>query len=83
MFTSVLQASTDTPNPLRLQHLFDHDGAGHVIYEGWALPGKATSAAAWEIVKRSWTDANENSRQYAEGAGYSAVWDNRASATYK
>lgn len=52
-----------------------------VIYQGWALPGTATSAASWKVRKIdissgasiSWADGDTN---------FDNVWDNIASLSY-
>jgi hypothetical protein len=53
-------------------------------YQGYALPGTATSAAAWQIT-RSTKDGSGNVTAvlFADGNDlYDNVWDNRASLSY-
>ncbi len=76
-------------NPLQAQdagnwtQLLDYDADGNVIYHGKAIPGTASSAAAWQIKKFAYTAGNLTAITFANGsADYSAVWDDRASLSY-
>lgn len=51
-------------------------------YFGQALPGIATSAAAWRIIRYTFA-GDDFSGQYADGdALFNNVWDDRASLSY-
>ncbi len=69
------------------QQVFDYAGTivGTPIYVGWAVPGVATSAAKWKIRKFTYDANNQITNiQWANGdVGFNAIWDNRASLTYK
>lgn len=61
---------------------FDYTGDS-VTYHGWATPGTAKSAAAWAIVKFTYSGSNVTDIQWAGGsASFNQVWDNRASLGY-
>jgi len=71
--------SADAPPNLALIKAYDYDVGGNLIYEGWAVPGTATSAAAWSIRKNSYTGSNLTLTQWANGnSAFVNVWDNRA-----
>lgn len=55
-----------------------------VIYKGWAVPGTAFSDATWRIQKIEFVGVDEDVRKRwaNDDAGFSHVWDNRASLTY-
>ena len=57
---------------------------GVLIYEGWALPGTATSTAGWKIRKRLYSSTGTPSgKAFAGGAAtFVNVWNNRASLSY-
>jgi hypothetical protein len=58
------------------------DNADGNSYYGDALPGTATSAAAWSIQRVS-TSGTVVTTVYADGdANYDNIWDNRTSLTY-
>ncbi len=62
----------------------DYAAGSNKIYEGYAAPGTATSAAAWQIVKYTY-DGSDNrlTTKFAGGTNdYNQVWDNRASLSY-
>lgn len=67
----------------------DYVGGVNLIYQGFARPGSATSAAVWQIAKHTY-DANNNILtttwpQNTNGiatAEYYYIWDNRATYTY-
>jgi len=59
----------------------DDVGSG-VIYQGWANPGTATSAASWRI-KKIVDTTGDFAITFADGnRNFDNVWDNRASLTY-
>lgn len=65
------------------QQAFDFVGGSNLIYEGWAGPGVATSAAGWCIRKYTYDGSNMTAVQHAGGTTtMTAIWDNRASLTY-
>lgn len=69
------------------QQILDYNGTtvGTPLYIGWAPVGAATSAASWKIRKFTYDGNNQLlTIQYANGdIGFHAIWDNRASLTYK
>jgi hypothetical protein len=69
------------------QQIFDYNGTtvGTPLYIGWATPGVATSMAKWKIRQFTYDGNNQILNiKYANGdVGFNAIWDNRASLTYK
>ena len=69
------------------QQIFDYNGTtnGTPIYIGWATTGVATSYAGWRIRKFTYDASNQLLQiQFAAGdVGFNAIWDDRASLTYK
>ncbi len=67
-----------------LVHMEDLAGGANVVYEGYAAPGTAESAAAWQIVKHTYDGSNNHlTTKFADGTNdYNQVWDNRASLSY-
>lgn len=64
-----------------LQQIFDYDASNHVIYQGWAQPGQATSASTWRIRKLIYSGDNVTNIQFASGSpAFAFSWDNRATA---
>jgi len=69
---------------------FRGDSTGtNLIYEGYARPGSATSAAVWQIRKHAYDGSNNRTStlwpQNTAGLAntdYQFIWDNRASLTY-
>lgn len=62
---------------------YAYDGSNNLIYEGWAVPGTATSAAKWTIRQYNYTGGLLTSALWADGnIAQDNVWDNRASLTY-
>lgn len=56
----------------------------YAVYIGYAAPGTAKSAAAWQIRKITY-DSNNNITdiQFASGVNdYTKVWDDRATYSY-
>lgn len=65
------------------QKLYAYDGSNNLIYEGWALPGAASSDAKWAICKYTYSGSNQTGGQWANGSTEEVnIWDNRASLTY-
>jgi hypothetical protein len=55
------------------------DSSDYIEYEGWAVPGSATSASAWLICKHTHdSSGNLTSTQWADTASFDQIWDNRA-----
>lgn len=67
-----------------LVHMQDLAAGANVVYEGWAIPGTATSAAAWQICKHTYDGSNNRlTTTFAGGTNdYNQVWDNRAALSY-
>lgn len=62
---------------------FAYDGSDNLVYAGKAAPGTATSTAAWQVRKLSYTGANLVTVQYADGSlAFARTWDGRAGYTY-
>jgi hypothetical protein len=60
-----------------------YNGASQPEYQGWAAPGSATSAAAWAIVRHTYTGALLTATEFADGnLNFDNVWDDRATLTY-
>ena len=61
----------------------DYDANNNVIYEAWADPGTATSAAGWAILRHTYVGINRTVSEWCGGNQIRAnVYDNRASLTY-
>lgn len=79
-------------NSKTIQYPFDSEdltmkveyAAGKPLYVGYAAPGTATSASAWQIRKEAYDiSGNITDRQFAGGVNdYTKVWDDRASYSY-
>lgn len=70
---------TASDHDLRLAY----DASDNVEYVGIAEPGTATSAAAWQIKKLTYTDGAVTAVDFADGTNaYIKVWDDRATYTY-
>jgi len=67
-----------------LVNIRDYAAGASIVYEGWAAPGTATSAAAWQICKHTYDGTpNRLTTKFAGGTNdYNQVWDNRASLSY-
>lgn len=55
----------------------DYDANDNAIYQGWAVPGTATSAPRWLMVKRTYDGSNRVTYMQTIING---VWDNRTTA---
>lgn len=65
------------------QQIFDYDGSNHLIYQGWAQPGQATSASVWRIRKLTYSGDNVTNIQFPSGSpAFAYVWDDRVSLSY-
>ncbi len=63
---------------------FGYDGQGNIAYEGWAVPGTATSTAGWAIRRSTYVGGNCTAVEWAGGVtDMTQVWDNAAALTYK
>ncbi len=62
----------------------DYVSGATIIYEGYASPGTAVSAAAWQICKHTYDGSNNRlTTKFAGGTNdYNQVWDNRAALSY-
>lgn len=62
---------------------YDYQSGINVIYEGYAVPGSATSDAVWLIAKNTY-DASNNltAVQWVGSADYNQIWDNRTSLIF-
>jgi YD repeat-containing protein len=69
------------------QQIFDYGGGttGNPIYIGWAPPGVATSDAKWKIRKFTYDGNSQVTNiKFANGdVGFNAIWDNRATITFR
>lgn len=66
-----------------LQQIFDYDASNHVIYQGWAAPGQATSAGTWRIRKLTYSGDNVTNMTFPSGSpSFAFVWDSRTSYTF-
>ena len=65
---------------------YAYDSNGNLQYEGFAVPGSATSAAVWAIRKFTYTSMSPYQTLTETWAGGSSsftnIWDNRASFSY-
>lgn len=63
--------------------LIEYDGSNNPLYHGKTVPGTATSTAAWQIKRYTYTGSNLTAVQYANGtAAFGAAWDSRGSLSY-
>lgn len=77
-------AASDGPPETPYLVLYDYDGSNNLIYQGFATPGTATSAAAWAIKKNTFSGSNLTMSQWANGkSNQENIWDARADLTYK
>lgn len=60
-------------------YLTKYNDTGTYTYIGEAVPGTATSAASWRIQRITAATGNID---WAGGASFNQVWDNRASLVY-
>lgn len=67
---------------LTQQYILQVDDEYPVTYLGEAVPGTATSSAAWRIKKIDETSSPDLSITFAGTGAFDQVWDNRASLTY-
>lgn len=52
-------------------------------YFGWSIPGTATSASVWKVMRITYT-GNDFVLEWADGnKNYDNVWDNRTALTYQ
>ena len=68
----------------RVDFIADTPSAGQTtVYKGWALPGIATSTAAWRVTRTILASDDDVEELFADGnANFDNVWDNRASLSY-
>lgn len=60
---------------------------GNLIYKAYARPGTATSAAAWQIAKLTYSGSSITQIDWPQSGGIASsefifVWDDRAAYTY-
>ena len=69
---------------LRYTKALDYDGSNRLLYQGMAIPGTASSAAAWSIQRYAYDAAgNLTNIQWAGGTNEMRyVWDDRATYSY-
>lgn len=63
----------------------EYDASSNLIYEGWAVPGAATSDAVWLICKYTYDASNNLTKTEWTGApagDFISIWDNRSSLSY-
>jgi hypothetical protein len=62
----------------------DYDINSNAIYQGWAVPGTATSEAKWRIVQNTYDGSNRfTGSGFPSGSpSFTFVWDNRASLSF-
>lgn len=66
----------------------DYDANSNAIYQGWAQPGTATSAASWRIVQNTYdgsqrfTGSGFPQVSGSPSCAFSFAWDSRATYTY-
>ena len=81
MPTTDVSDNAPTSNPFT--RMYDYDGSGNMIYEGWAVPGTPASSPAWAIRKYTYSGGLLQTSQWAYGtSALSFVWNNRASFPY-
>lgn len=61
---------------------YQDDASASVSYFGTALPGTATSAAAWRIMKKNVSGAITSYTYAAGSTEFTQIWDNRAGLAY-
>lgn len=64
----------------------DYDGAGNILYRGFAVPGTNGNHAGWAIFKRQAVGVNDYVDYWVQGADaprMKYVWDNRLTYTYR
>ena len=60
-----------------------YDGSGNLQYIGYAAPGTATSAAAWQIRKLTYSGGDVTQVDFAGSVNdYTKVWDDRTTYAY-
>lgn len=88
--TSVSNIDTDTSDLLLEMRIMNGamamrvDDTTGTLYQGWAEPGTATSAASWRIRKVVTSGTPEDTTiTFADGdRSFNNIWDDRASLTY-
>lgn len=75
---------SEAPPKTQYTNMFDYDGSGNLIYQGWAqsLGAPLVTGAVWAIKKFTYSTVAGNSVvtlvQWATG-GETNIWNNRAS----
>lgn len=79
---------SEAPPKTPYTKLYDYDGSGNLIYEGFSksVNNAATSAALWAIKQYAYATVAGSSvvsaSKWAQG-GETKVWDSRAGYTYQ
>jgi len=61
----------------------EYNASNLPVYIGWAAPGTASSAAAWQITKHTYTGNNVTLIEFADSnTNFDNIWDSRASLNY-
>lgn len=82
------------PSSIAFSTRYDYDGAGNLIYQGWALatqPNQAapaaplSSAAIWTIKRYTYNGSNQLTKaEWANGNNNAMnIWDDRAALNYQ
>ena len=72
----------ESPLDPTLTILADPTSTANVVYYGQAVPGTATSAAAWRIKAVTSSGGAFASVTWAGGGQFNQIWANRTSLTY-
>lgn len=72
-------------NTNNLMVITDYDGAGNILYRGFARPGTGSGQAGWAIFRRVGLGGNDSVDRWVQGENppkMKYVWDNRLTYTY-
>lgn len=73
---------TLSPGDFLIQKLA-YTSSGFVEYQGFAIPGSATSAGVWLIKKLTYSGTNVTDIKFANGSlALDQIWDNREDLSY-
>jgi hypothetical protein len=91
VYRNLIHPNSEAPPALAFAKRYAFDADDNLVYEGWAVPGTATSAAGWAIKRYTYVAAdgspasyyNRTEEAWASGTSdMSSVWDNRAVLVY-